>query len=59
MESYDDVLQTGVNPFKDLHPVSLSAFLENVRFQIEQERWALDSEGVADGLMKWCESDTE
>lgn len=59
VESYDDLLQTGVNPFNDLHPVSLSAFLENVCFQIEQGRWYVDGEGVAGGLEKWCESDTE
>ncbi|RMY51999.1 hypothetical protein D0865_06029 [Hortaea werneckii] len=59
VESYDDLLQTGVNPFNDLHPISLSAFLENVCFQIEHGRWCFDGEGVAGGLEKWCEADTE
>ncbi|KAI6834748.1 hypothetical protein KC340_g7170 [Hortaea werneckii] len=59
VESHDDLLQTGVNPFNDLHPISFSAFLEDVCFQIEQAKWSVDSEGVAGGLEKWCEADTE
>ncbi|RMZ06335.1 hypothetical protein D0864_02255 [Hortaea werneckii] len=59
VEIYDDLLQPGVNTFDDLHPISFPAFLENVRFQKEQLRWAVDSEGVASGLKKWCEGDTE
>lgn len=59
VESYDDLLQTGINLFNDLHPIPFSAFLENVDFQIEQGRWSVDGEGVAGGLKKWCEADTE
>ncbi|KAI6868222.1 hypothetical protein KC343_g3000 [Hortaea werneckii] len=38
VEPYDDLLQTGTNPFNDLRPVSFSVFVENVGFQIEQGR---------------------
>ncbi|TKA76071.1 hypothetical protein B0A55_05700 [Friedmanniomyces simplex] len=54
----DDLLQSGVNPYNDLHPVQLQAFLETVYRCVEDGRWEVDESGVADGIDKWRDADT-
>ncbi|KAK5696634.1 hypothetical protein LTR97_007938 [Elasticomyces elasticus] len=55
----DDLLQADVNPYNDIHPVQLQAFLENVYTNVESGYWVVDEHGVAGGLDKYREADTE
>lgn len=59
-DQYDSLLQAGKNPFNDMHPVQLQAFLEKVYQNVQREDgWAVDANGVADGVERWREADTE
>ncbi|KAK5713398.1 hypothetical protein LTR17_017579 [Elasticomyces elasticus] len=55
----DDLLQAGVNPYNDIHPVQLQAFLENVYTNVESGYWVVDEHGVAGGIDKYKEAETE
>jgi hypothetical protein len=53
------LLQSGVNPFNQSHPVQLQGFLEIVFKNVRDGNWSVDLRGVAGGLDVWKEADTE
>lgn len=55
----DSLLQSGVNPFNQRHPVQLRGFLEIVVANLRAGNWSVDSRGVAGGLDVWKQADTE
>ncbi|KAK4543619.1 hypothetical protein LTR36_005264 [Oleoguttula mirabilis] len=55
----DKLLQAGVNPYNDVHPTQLQAFLETVYLNVERGHWAVDEHGVAGGIDVWKDADTE
>lgn len=46
----DKLLQAGVNPYNDMHPAQLQAFLGMVYSNVQRGHWAADAHGVAGGL---------
>lgn len=58
-EPHESLLQSGVNPFNQRHPVQLTGFLEIVLTNLQDENWSVDENGVAGGLDIWKEADTE
>ena len=58
-ESHESLLQSGVNPFNQRHPVQLQGFLEIVVSNLQDGNWSVDDHGVAGGLDLWREADTE
>lgn len=58
-EAHESLLQSGVNPFNQRHPVQLQGFLEIVVRNLQYGNWSVDEQGVAGGLDVWKEADTE
>ena len=58
-EPHESLLQSGVNPFNQRHPVQLQGFLEIVVRNLQDGNWSVDEHGVAGGLDVWKEADTE
>jgi len=56
---HDNLLQSGINPYNDGHPIQLQGFLENVYWNVKSGCWSVDENGVAGGLDKWKDADTE
>lgn len=56
---YDSLYQSGELPFIPWHPVQLQAVLEYMYLNIERGFWPVDAQGVAGGLAKWREADTQ
>jgi len=59
VDNNDSLLQSGINPYIDAHPVQLQALVENVYRHIQREDWEVDANGVAGGIDKWNDADTE
>ena len=58
-EPHESLLQSGVNPFNQRHPVQLQGFLEIVVRNLQDGNWSVNDQGVAGGLGLWKEADTE
>lgn len=58
-EPHESLLQSGVNPFNQQHPVQLQGFLEIVVRNLQDGNWSVDDKGVVGGLDLWKEADTE
>jgi hypothetical protein len=58
-ESHESLLQSGVNPFNQRHPVQLKGFLEVVVTNVRASNWSVDDHGTAGGLDIWKQADTE
>ena len=58
-EAHESLLQSGVNPFNQRHPVQLQGFLEIVVRNLQDGNWSVDEHGVAGGIDVWREADTE
>jgi hypothetical protein len=56
---HQSLLQSGVNPFNQWHPVQLQGFLEIVYANLRDGHWSVDERGVSGGLDVWKEADTE
>ena len=59
VDTPDSLLQPGVNPYNDIHPVQLQAFLETVYLNLQRGNWDVDHDGVAGGIDVWKAADTE
>ncbi|PTB61630.1 hypothetical protein BBK36DRAFT_1131311 [Trichoderma citrinoviride] len=57
--SSTELYQQGFNPFIRGHDVQLKHLLGHWTEMVESGRWAMDGEGVAGGVEKWREADTE
>lgn len=51
--------QQGFNHFIEMHDVQLKHVLGHWADMVEQGKWAVDDDGVAGGIEKWREADTE
>jgi hypothetical protein len=58
-ESHESLLQSGVNPFNQRHPVQLKGFLETIVTNLRAGNWSVDDYGVSGGLDVWKQADTE
>jgi hypothetical protein len=58
-ESHESLLQSGVNPFNQRHPVQLKGFLEIIVMNVRAGSWLVDRHGVSGGLDIWKQADTE
>jgi hypothetical protein len=58
-QPHETLLQSGVNPFNQRHPVQLKGFLEIVVTNLRAGNWSVDDHGVAGGLDVWKQADTE
>lgn len=56
---HDSLLQSGVNPFNQRHPVQLKGFLQIVIANVRAGNWSVDGHGVAGGIETWKQADTE
>ncbi|KAK3671617.1 hypothetical protein LTR78_008540 [Recurvomyces mirabilis] len=56
---YDELFQSGVNPFNDSHPPKLVAFLSFAYHKVASSAWSVDEHGVAGGIDVWKEANTE
>ncbi|GFP59295.1 hypothetical protein TASIC1_0012029800 [Trichoderma asperellum] len=54
-----DLYQLGFNHFIEIHDVQLKHVLSHWADMVEQGKWAVDADGVAGGIEKWREADTE
>jgi hypothetical protein len=59
LQPHETLLQSGVNPFNQRHPVQLKGFLEIVVTNLRAGNWSVDDRGVAGGLDVWKQADTE
>jgi hypothetical protein len=59
LEPHETLLQSGVNPFNQRHPVQLKGFLGIVVTNLRAGNWSVDDHGVAGGLDVWKQADTE
>lgn len=55
---YDELFQSGKNPFNDFHPPKLMAFLSFVYHKVADGIWSVDEHGVAGGIDIWKEANT-
>lgn len=55
----DQLMQRGINPYNEWHPVQLQAFLELVIRNLAQDHWTVDTHGVAGSADVWRDADTE
>ena len=55
---YDELFQSGVNPFNDRHPPKLVAFLLLVYHKIADGVWSVNERGVTGGIDVWKEANT-
>ncbi|KAK5130470.1 hypothetical protein LTR08_001992 [Meristemomyces frigidus] len=58
-EGRDNLYQSGKNPYNYPHAVQLQAFLENVYLNVRSGYWNVDAHGVAGGVEKWKEADSQ
>lgn len=58
-QQHEGLLQSGVNPFNQRHPVQLKGFLEIIVTNVRAGNWSVDGHGVAGGLDIWKQADTE
>jgi hypothetical protein len=58
-EPHESLLQSGVNPFNQRHPVQLKGFLKIVATNVRAGNWSVNNHGVAGGLDTWKQADTE
>lgn len=58
-ERHESLLQSGVNPFNQRHPVQLRGFLEIIVSNVRASNWSVDGDGVAGGLEIWKQADTD
>lgn len=54
-----ELYQLGFNHFIEMHDVQLKHVLSHWADMVEQGKWAVDADGVAGGIEKWREADTE
>lgn len=58
-ERHESLLQSGVNPFNQRHPMPLKGFLEIVVTNVSVGNWVVNGHGVAGELEAWQQADTE
>lgn len=56
---HESLLQSGVNPFNQRHPVQLKGFLKIIVTNMQTGNWSVDDHGVAGGLNIWKQADTD
>lgn len=58
-QPHESLLQSGVNPFNERHPIQLRALLEVVVMNVRAGEWSIDDHCVAGGIDVWKQADTE
>ncbi|KAK5113993.1 hypothetical protein LTR62_003116 [Meristemomyces frigidus] len=56
---HENLLQSGLDPYNIGHAAPFQAFLETAIANIDKGHWSVDAEGVAGGIEKWRDADTE
>jgi hypothetical protein len=57
-DSYDELYQTGRQPFIQSHPVRLVQVLKSWVAMVERGDWKVGAEGIANGINEWKKADT-
>lgn len=58
-DTSQELYQAGFNPFTVNHDVQLEYVLKNWAWMVQSGFWDVDEHGVAGGIEKWREADTE